>query len=86
MLWQGVATTTWSASSSRWAVATREVRFAPRPHPPLRETLAWTEAEFLAHFRGTPVERRVFDADALAAIGRSSLLVKALRAAGEVAP
>jgi epoxyqueuosine reductase len=42
---------------NKWAVATREVRFAPRPHPPLRATLAWTEEQFLAHFRGTPVER-----------------------------
>jgi epoxyqueuosine reductase len=42
---------------NKWAVATREARFAPRPHPPLRATLAWTDAEFFAHFRGTPVER-----------------------------
>jgi epoxyqueuosine reductase len=42
---------------NKWAVATCEAHFAPRPHPPLRETLAWTDEEFLAHFRGTPVER-----------------------------
>lgn len=42
---------------NKWAVATREARFAPRPHPPLRETLAWTDEQFLEHFRGTPVER-----------------------------
>ncbi len=42
---------------NKWAVATRAAHFAPRPHPPLRETLAWTEAQFLAHFKGTPVER-----------------------------
>lgn len=42
---------------NKWAVATREARFAPRPHPPLRETLAWTDGQFLAHFEGTPVER-----------------------------
>jgi epoxyqueuosine reductase len=42
---------------NRWAVATREARFAPRPHPPLRVTLAWTDEQFLAHFKGTPVER-----------------------------
>ena len=42
---------------NKWAVATREARFAPRPHPPLRETLAWTDEQFLAHFKGTPVER-----------------------------
>jgi len=42
---------------NKWAVATREAQFAPRPHPPLRETLAWTDEQFLAHFKGTPVER-----------------------------
>ena len=42
---------------NKWAVATREAHFAPRPHPPLRETLAWTDAQFLEHFQGTPVER-----------------------------
>jgi epoxyqueuosine reductase len=42
---------------NKWAVATREARFAPRPHPPLRETLAWTDEQFLEHFKGTPVER-----------------------------
>ena len=42
---------------NKWAVATREAHFAPRPHPPLRETLAWTDAQFLEHFKGTPVER-----------------------------
>ncbi|MEY4271196.1 MAG: hypothetical protein RL250_62, partial [Verrucomicrobiota bacterium] len=42
---------------NKWAVATREAGFAPRPHPPLRETLAWTDEQFRAHFQGTPVER-----------------------------
>jgi epoxyqueuosine reductase len=42
---------------NKWAVATREAQFAPRPHPPLRETLAWTDEQFVAHFKGTPVER-----------------------------
>ena len=42
---------------NKWAVQTREVKFAPRAHPPLRETLAWSEAQFLEHFRGTPVKR-----------------------------
>ena len=42
---------------NKWAAVTREAHFAPRPHPPLRATLAWTEEQFLAHFRGTPVER-----------------------------
>jgi epoxyqueuosine reductase len=42
---------------NKWAVATREAHFAPRPHPPLRETLAWTDEQFVAHFKGTPVER-----------------------------
>lgn len=42
---------------NRWAQQTREEKFRPRGHPPLRETLAWTEAQFLEHFRGTPVKR-----------------------------
>ena len=42
---------------NKWAVTTREAHFAPRPHPPLRETLAWTESQFMQHFKGTPVER-----------------------------
>ncbi len=42
---------------NKWAVATREAHFTPRPHPPLRETLAWTDEQFLTHFKGTPVER-----------------------------
>jgi epoxyqueuosine reductase len=42
---------------NKWAAVTREAHFAPRPHPPLRTTLAWTDEQFLAHFRGTPVER-----------------------------
>ncbi len=42
---------------NKWAAATRETHFAPRPHPPLRATLAWTDEQFLPHFRGTPVER-----------------------------
>ena len=42
---------------NRWAKQTQEVGFRARPHPPLRATLAWTEADFQAHFAGTPVER-----------------------------
>jgi epoxyqueuosine reductase len=42
---------------NKWAVATREAHFTPRLHPPLRETLAWTDEQFLTHFKGTPVER-----------------------------
>jgi len=42
---------------NRWARATQEARFAPRALPPLRDTLAWTDAEFVEHFRGTPVKR-----------------------------
>lgn len=42
---------------NRWAKATRESRFTPRTLPLLRETLQWTEAQFVAHFRGTPVKR-----------------------------
>ena len=42
---------------NRWAQATQEARFAPRGLPPLRETLAWTDEQFVEHFRGTPVKR-----------------------------
>lgn len=42
---------------NRWARATQEARFAPRGLPPLRETLAWTDEQFVEHFRGTPVKR-----------------------------
>ena len=42
---------------NRWAKATQEARFAPRGVPPLRETLAWTDEQFVGHFRGTPVKR-----------------------------
>lgn len=42
---------------NRWARRTREESFTPRAHPPLRDTLRWTEEEFLGHFRGTPVRR-----------------------------
>jgi epoxyqueuosine reductase len=42
---------------NKWAVATREARFAARPLPPLRETLAWTPEDFARAFAGTPVKR-----------------------------
>ena len=42
---------------NRWAKQTQEMHFQPRPHPPLRVTLTWNEADFKAHFEGTPVER-----------------------------
>lgn len=42
---------------NRWAEQTREAKFRPRGHPPLRETLAWTEVQFAEHFHGTPVRR-----------------------------
>lgn len=42
---------------NRWAVATREARFAARPLPPLRETLAWTAEDFDRAFAGTPIKR-----------------------------
>jgi epoxyqueuosine reductase len=42
---------------NRWARATQEARFAPRELPPLRETLAWTDEQFVERFRGTPVKR-----------------------------
>ncbi len=42
---------------NRWAEQTREAAFVPRAHPPLRETLAWTSAQFAEHFQNTPVSR-----------------------------
>lgn len=42
---------------NRWAVATRETGLAARPIPDLREMLAWDDAMFRAHFRGTPIFR-----------------------------
>lgn len=42
---------------NKWAVATREARFAARPLPPLRETLAWSPEDFARTFAGTPVKR-----------------------------
>lgn len=42
---------------NKWAVTTREARFAARPLPPLRETLAWTETDFTRIFSGTPIKR-----------------------------
>ncbi|GAB4244877.1 MAG: tRNA epoxyqueuosine(34) reductase QueG [Candidatus Methylacidiphilales bacterium] len=42
---------------NRWAVATREMALAARPNPDLREMLAWDDATFRAHFRGTPIFR-----------------------------
>lgn len=42
---------------NKWAVATREARFAARPVPPLRETLAWTREDFDRAFAGTPIKR-----------------------------
>lgn len=42
---------------NRWAVATREATLAARPMPDLRDMLAWDDATFRAHFRGTPIFR-----------------------------
>ena len=42
---------------NKWAQITKEQKFSPRLHLPLRETLAWTEGDFLNHFKGTPVKR-----------------------------
>ncbi len=42
---------------NRWAQATREEKFAARQYPDLREMLAWSEEEFRAHFRQTPILR-----------------------------
>lgn len=42
---------------NRWAVATKEARFAPRDLPLMREMLGWGEAEFTERFRGSPMRR-----------------------------
>lgn len=42
---------------NKWAQVTQEQKFSPRPHLPLRETLAWKEDDFLNHYKGTPVKR-----------------------------
>lgn len=42
---------------NRWAQQTREAKFRARPQVDLALTLAWTEEEFSAAFRGTPVHR-----------------------------
>ncbi|MEY4402671.1 MAG: hypothetical protein RIR91_706, partial [Verrucomicrobiota bacterium] len=59
---------------NRWAQATQEARFAPRALPVLRETLAWTEEQFVEHFRGTPVKRlglRRWQRNALTVLGNT---------------
>lgn len=42
---------------NKWAVVSREEKFRPRPLPALRDTLAWTEDTFAAHFAGSPIKR-----------------------------
>jgi epoxyqueuosine reductase len=42
---------------NRWAAETREAGLRPLPFPDLREMLAWDDAAFRKHFRGTPVFR-----------------------------
>lgn len=42
---------------NKWAVESREERLAARPLPPLRDTLAWTNEQFLEHFAGMPQKR-----------------------------
>lgn len=42
---------------NRWARATREAAFRELPRPDLREMLGWSEADFLACFRESPVKR-----------------------------
>ena len=42
---------------NKWARCSREPAFAARPLPDLREMLYWGDADFRAHFRGTPVFR-----------------------------
>lgn len=42
---------------NKWAKETKENKFKARPQPALKETLSWTEEDFLNQFRGTPVKR-----------------------------
>jgi epoxyqueuosine reductase len=42
---------------NRWAVATKEARFAPRDLPLMREMLAWEAVEFSERFGGSPLRR-----------------------------
>ena len=42
---------------NKWAVPTEEAKFAPRELPKLREMLAWDEATFREHTRGSPMRR-----------------------------
>ncbi|CAI8273316.1 MAG: Epoxyqueuosine reductase [Opitutia bacterium UBA7350] len=42
---------------NRWAVVTKEARFAPRDLPLMREMLRWEECEFSERFRGSPMRR-----------------------------
>jgi epoxyqueuosine reductase len=42
---------------NRWARATREAKFAPRPYPDLRDMLAWDETTFRETFAGSPLRR-----------------------------
>jgi epoxyqueuosine reductase len=42
---------------NRWAKQTAEAHFVPVSYPDLRETLAWSEADFARVFAGSPVAR-----------------------------
>lgn len=42
---------------NRWAKVTQENKFIARPQPVLKETLSWSEEDFINHFKGTPVKR-----------------------------
>ncbi len=42
---------------NKWAVPTREAKFAPRALPMLRELLAWDEATFQVRMIGSPMRR-----------------------------
>jgi epoxyqueuosine reductase len=42
---------------NRWAQESREAHFQPIPRPDLREMLAWDDATFRRHYRGTPIFR-----------------------------
>ncbi|MEI6284006.1 MAG: tRNA epoxyqueuosine(34) reductase QueG [Opitutae bacterium] len=42
---------------NKWAKETKENKFKARPQPVLKETLSWSEEDFLNQFRGTPVKR-----------------------------
>ena len=42
---------------NKWAKETKENKFKARSQPILKETLSWSEEDFLNQFKGTPVKR-----------------------------